>query len=177
MVSEKSKFLFSYVTDLGPRSRYNLDLEYSYTFIYSISYLHLPSFRSQAAIVSEKSIVSLFPIEKPRSTKGWICNVKAKDEVSSDSLLTKLGIQDLDVVLRTGKMRWFGHVERSTGWISEVRKLNVVAQKRSGSPRKSWDEVIKNDRKKLDMDSADPQNHSEWRGRLRGRLVKKPNPR
>ena len=60
-----------------------------------------------------------------------------KDEVSSDSLLTKLGIQDLDVVLRTGRMRWFEHVERSTGWISEVRKLNVVAQKRSGRPRKS----------------------------------------
>ena len=31
----------------------------------------------------------------------WICNVRTKDEVSSDSLLTKLGIQDLDVVLRT----------------------------------------------------------------------------
>ena len=92
-------------------------------------------------------------------------------------LLTKLGIQDLDVVLRTGRMRWFGHVERSTGWISEVRKLNVAAQKRSGRPRKPWDEVIKNDRKKLDMDSADPQNRSEWRGHLRGRLVKKPNPR
>ena len=44
---------------------------------------------------------------------------------------------------------WFGNVERSTGWISEVRKLNVVAQKKSGRPRKSWDEVIKNDRKKL----------------------------
>ena len=107
----------------------------------------------------------------------WICNVKAKDEVSSDSLLTKLGIQDLDVVLRTSRMRWFGHVERSTGWISEVRKLNVVAQKRSGRPRKSWDEVIKNDRERLGMDSADPENHSEWRGCLRGRLVKKPNPR
>ena len=109
----------------------------------------------------------------------WICNVKAKDEVSSDSLLTKLGIQDLDVVLRTGRIRWFGHVGRSTGWISEVRKLNVVAQKRSGThwPRKSWDEVIKNDKKKLDMGSADPQNRSEWRGCLRGRLVKKPNPR
>ena len=59
------------------------------------------------------------------------------------------------MVLRTGRMRWFGHVERSTGWISEVHKLNVVAQKRAGRPRKSWDEVIKNDRKKLDMDSAD----------------------
>ena len=36
----------------------------------------------------------------------WICNVKAKDEVSSVSILIKLGIQDLDVVLRTGRMRW-----------------------------------------------------------------------
>ena len=58
-----------------------------------------------------------------------------------------------------------------------MRKLSVVAQKSSGRPRKSLDEVVKNDRKKLDMDSADPQNRSEWRGRLRGRFVKKPNPR
>ena len=57
-----------------------------------------------------------------------------------------------------------------------LRKLNVVAQKKSGRPRKSWDEVLENDRKKLGMDSADPQNRSEWRGRLRERLVKKPNP-
>ena len=33
-----------------------------------------------------------------RAMIRWICNVKAKDDVSSDSLLTKLGIQDLDVV-------------------------------------------------------------------------------
>ena len=53
-------------------------------------------------------------------------------------------------------MRWFGHVDRSTGWITEVPKLNVATQKRSGRPWKSWDEVIENDRKKLDMDSSDP---------------------
>ena len=35
-----------------------------------------------------------------RAMLRWICNVKAKDEVSSGSLLTKLGIQDLDLVLR-----------------------------------------------------------------------------
>ena len=100
-----------------------------------------------------------------------------RTKLAPDSLLIKLGIQDLDVVLRTSRMRWFGHVEHSTCWIAEVRKLNVVAQKRSGRPRKSWDEVLENDRKKLGMDSADPQNCSEWIGRLRERLVKKPNPR
>ena len=103
----------------------------------------------------------------------WMCNVRAKDEVTSDSLLIKLGIQDLDVVLRTSRTRWFGYVECRTGWIAEVCKLNVVAQKRSGRPRKSWDEVLENDRKKLGMDSADPQK----RGHLRERLVKTPNPR
>ena len=36
----------------------------------------------------------------------------------------------------------YGHVERSKGWISQVRKLNVVAHKRSGKPRKSGDEVF-----------------------------------
>ena len=71
----------------------------------------------------------------------WICNVKAKDEVSSDSLLSKLAIRDLDVVLCTSWVRWFGHAEHSTGWIAEVRKLNVIAQKRPGRPRKKWNEV------------------------------------
>ena len=37
----------------------------------------------------------------------------------------------------------------------------MAAQKRSGRPRKSWDEVLENDRKKLGMDSADPKNRSE----------------
>ena len=106
----------------------------------------------------------------------WICNVKAKDEVSSDSLLSKLGIQDLDVVLRTSRLRWFGHVERSTGWIGEVRKLNVVVRKRCGRSNKTWDEVLVDDRKKLGMEFADPQNRSERRGRLRERLVKQAQP-
>ena len=57
-----------------------------------------------------------------------------------------------------------------------VRKLNIVAQKRSGKPRKSWDEVLLDDRKKLGIDTADPQNRSEWKGRLRRRLVKQVQP-
>ena len=36
VVSEKIRFKFLYVNDLGPRSRNDLDLQYSHTFIYSI---------------------------------------------------------------------------------------------------------------------------------------------
>ena len=41
---------------------------------------------------------------------------------------------------------------------AEVRKLNVIAQKRHGRPKKTWDEVLVDNKKKLGMDSADPQN-------------------
>ena len=44
---------------------------------------------------------------------------------------------------RTSRIRWLGHVQRSTGWVAEVSKLNVVAQKR-----------LVNDRMKLGMDCA-----------------------
>ena len=37
VVSEKSKFQFSNVYDLGPRSRNDLDLQYSHIFFKSIS--------------------------------------------------------------------------------------------------------------------------------------------
>ena len=36
VVSEKIRFEFLYVHDLGPRSRNDLDLQYSHTFIYLI---------------------------------------------------------------------------------------------------------------------------------------------
>ena len=50
---------------------------------------------------------------------------------------------------RTSRIRWLGHEERSTGWIAEVSKLNVVAEKRRIRPTKLCD-----DRMKLGMDYA-----------------------
>ena len=65
VASEKIRFEFLYVHDLGPRSRNDLDLQYSLTFIKLVRCLLLPTFRSLAAIVSENPLFSLFPIEKP----------------------------------------------------------------------------------------------------------------
>ena len=58
VVSEKIRFEFLNVHHIG--SRNDLDLQYSHTFIYSIRCLLLLTFRSLAAIVSEKSTVLTF---------------------------------------------------------------------------------------------------------------------
>ena len=64
VASEKIRFKFLYVHDLGPRSRNYLDLHYSLTFIKSFKCLLLPTFRSMAAIVSENSTVFTFSHRK-----------------------------------------------------------------------------------------------------------------
>ena len=52
-----------YVNDIGPRSRNDIDPQYSHIFINSIS------FRSQAAIVFEKSIFFSLFLQKSLSYK------------------------------------------------------------------------------------------------------------
>ena len=54
----------------------------------------------------------------------------------------------------TSRIWWLGHVERSTGWIAEVSKLNVVAQNRRSRQTKICDEKLVDDRMKLGMDCA-----------------------
>ena len=63
LVSEKDRFEFLYVHNLGPRSRNDLDLQYSHIFIKSICLWSL------AAIVSEKSTIFTFSHTKALITK------------------------------------------------------------------------------------------------------------
>ena len=60
MVSEKIQFEILYVHALGPRTRNDLDLQYSHRFIYSIRCVLPLTFRSLAAIVSAKFTVFTF---------------------------------------------------------------------------------------------------------------------
>ena len=76
----------------------------------------------------------------------WIYSFKTKDEVSSDFLSLKSWYSGLDVVLRTRRMVWFGHVERNTGWIPEICKLNEIARKRPGRAKKTWDKMLMRER-------------------------------
>ena len=50
----------------------------------------------------------------------WLCNIKTNDIACSHSLFSKLGIWDVELVLRISRMRWFGYVERSVGCISQM---------------------------------------------------------
>ena len=55
----------------------------------------------------------------------WICNVKLEDHITSDSLLHRLGIASVKNIMQRNRLRWYGHVQRSTGWIKRVTEYVV----------------------------------------------------
>ena len=82
----------------------------------------------------------------------------------------------IEDVLRASRMRWLGHVERSTGWIARVRERKILAQNASGRPKLTWDELVKRDRVLLGMERTDPEDRQAWRGRLRPQLGSQATP-
>ena len=49
----------------------------------------------------------------------WMCGGSLKDRKRSVDLYSLLGVQSVDEVVRRGRLKWFGHVERKSGddWV------------------------------------------------------------
>ena len=60
-----------------------------------------------------------------RAMVRWILKVKTTDGISSAEMYSRLGLLDLSVVIRQRRLRWFGHVKRSSGAINWVRTMNL----------------------------------------------------
>ena len=102
-----------------------------------------------------------------RSMIRWICNVRLTDRVHTDVLLERLKLQPIETILRCGRLRWYGHVQRSSEWINQVTTLDVDGTAPRGRPRKTWQQVIDDDRRKWRMVGTDPFEREEWRRLLR----------
>ena len=97
-----------------------------------------------------------------RAMVRWICNVRLKDRTSSDFLQEKVGISNIQTLLRYNRLRWFGHVARNDSCIN-----NITAHRGRGRPRKTWRDTINDDRKNWKLTRVDPVNRIEWRKKLR----------
>ena len=65
--------------------------------------------------------------QNDRAMIRQICNVRLQDIVTtrSNELLVRLGIEDLDLILKERRLPWYGHVERSSGAIKTAFDIQV----------------------------------------------------
>ena len=73
-------------------------------------------------------------------------------------------IESVDSVVSSGRLRWFGHVERkeTNDWVSKCRNLEVEGGLRRGRGRKTWIECVTADMKKVGLRKEDAQNRPLW---------------
>jgi len=43
----------------------------------------------------------------------WMCGVSLQDRISAENMMMPLGVEEVLDVVRRGRLRWFGHVERN----------------------------------------------------------------
>ena len=87
-----------------------------------------------------------------------------KDRRPSEELRRGLGIESVDIVVRRGRLRWFGHVKRKEAddLVSKCRNLEVVGGARKGWGRKTWMECVKKDMKECGLKKEDAQDRPLW---------------
>ena len=122
-----------------------------------------------------------WPLTKPnlqrlqrndRAMIRQICNVKPEDAatVRSNELLAKLGLEDLNLILREKRLRWFGHVERSSSAIKCASDIEVEGKRGPGRPKMSWKELAKKDRKEWKLNRVDPHDRVAWRSGVKSAM-------
>ena len=68
------------------------------------------------------------------------------------------------------RLRWFGHVERMGGdtWVSACRGIEVEGPRGRGRGRKTWQECVEDDMRRLGVRREAAQDRAVWRGAICG---------
>ena len=98
-----------------------------------------------------------------RAMIRWICKVRLEDRVSSDTLLKRMKLSPVESAVQDSRLRWYGHVCRSSDWINRITKLHVGGSIPRGRPRKTWLETVYKDKKLRGMENVDPTDRDAWR--------------
>ena len=122
-----------------------------------------------------------WPLTKPnlqhlqrndRAMIKQICNVRPRDIVTtrSSELLVRLGIEDLDLILKERRLHWYGHVERSNGAVKTAFHIQVEGKRGPGRPKVTWKQLTERDYREWKLSAIDPHDRHTWRAGVRSAM-------
>ena len=122
-----------------------------------------------------------WPLTKPnlqrlqrndRAMIRQICNVKPQDTVTtrSNELLLRLGIEDLDLIRKERRLRWYGHMERSNGAVKTAFDIQVDGKHGPGRPKITWKQLTERDCRERKLSVINPHDRHTWRSGVRSAM-------
>ena len=92
--------------------------------------------------------------------------------MESGEVAERCGVRELEVKLRKGRLRWFGHVRRAGGdRMMRVVEMEVGGRRPVERPKKTWMKCIQQDMDLLGVNEELVQDREEWR-----RVITRPTP-
>ena len=122
-----------------------------------------------------------WPLSKPniqrlqqndRAMIRQIGNVRLQDMVTtrSNELLVRLGIEDLDLILKERRLRWYGHVEHSNGAVKTALHIQVEGKRGRGRPKMTWKQLTERDCREWKLLAINPHDRNLWRSGVRSAM-------
>ena len=82
----------------------------------------------------------------------------------------ELQLEDLNLILRERRLRWVGHVERSSGAIRTAYDIQIDSRRGAGRPKQTWKKLTEKDCHEWKPTTVDPQERSTWRSGVRSAM-------
>ena len=80
--------------------------------------------------------------------------------------MKKLGLNDIQTLLRYNRLCWFGHVSRTDSCINNITEFKVAGQRGHGRLRETWKDTISDNCRCLKLTRVNLLNRIEWRKNL-----------
>ena len=81
-----------------------------------------------------------------------------------------LGIEDLDLILKERRLRWYGHVARSNGAVKTVFHILVEGNRGPGRPKMTWKQLTERDCREWKLSNINPHDRNMWRSGVRSAM-------
>ena len=100
-----------------------------------------------------------------RSMIRQICNVRPQDIVTtrSNELLAHLGTEDLDLILKEKRLRWYENVECFNGAIKTAFHIRGEGNREPGRPKMTWKQLTERDFREWKLSAIKPHCRHTWR--------------
>ena len=110
--------------------------------------------------------------QNDRAMIRQICNVKPQDTatIRSTELLARLGIEDLDLILKERRLHWYGHVECANGAVKTAFDIQVNGKRGPGRPKITWKQLTERDPREWKLSPIDPHDRDTWRSGVRSAM-------
>ena len=125
----------------------------------------------------------IWPLTKPnlqqlqgndRAMIRQTCNIKPQDIVTtrSNELLARLGIEELDLILKERRLHWYVHVERSNGAVKTAFDIQVDGKQEPERPKITWKQLTERDCREWKLSAINPHDRytPTWRSGVRSAM-------